>query len=166
MNTMVTHILRGLQLLLAIIELGLGADGCAQWPGGYAPSQNAFIVFVAIWTLLVTLYFVLAPRFFAPAAHPWAKVAVDGLTMLFWFAGFIALGVLAGAINGVDEFGFDFGGFDDHWYKVTAASSGIGAIEWILFVVTFVFSILEAVRGPSSSKAQRNHVAANPEVQV
>lgn len=51
------------------------------------------MVFVSVWTLLILIYLALAPRFFSAVAHPMAMLALDALTMLFWFAGFIALAV-------------------------------------------------------------------------
>ena len=51
------------------------------------------MVFAAVWTLLVLIYLALAPRFFSAVAHPIAMLGLDALTMLFWFAGFIALAV-------------------------------------------------------------------------
>ena len=51
------------------------------------------MVFTAVWTLLVLIYLALAPRFFSTVAHPIAMLGLDALTMLFWFAGFIALAV-------------------------------------------------------------------------
>ena len=38
-------------------------------------------------------YLSLAPRFFPAAAHKFGILAVEVLTMLFWFAGFIAAAV-------------------------------------------------------------------------
>ena len=52
------------------------------------------MVFVSVWTMLVLIYLSLAPRFFASFANVFAILALDALTMLFWFAGFIALAVL------------------------------------------------------------------------
>ena len=52
------------------------------------------MVFVAAWTMLILIYLALAPRFFSSLANVFAILALDALTMLFWFAGFIALAVL------------------------------------------------------------------------
>ncbi len=55
--------------------------------------RDSFLVFVSIWTILVVLFLALAPRFVSSIAHPFALLALDLLTTLFWFAGFIALAV-------------------------------------------------------------------------
>jgi hypothetical protein len=51
-------------------------------------------VFCGVWTFILSVpYLVLAPRFFAKAAHKYGILAAEAVTMLFWFAGFIALAV-------------------------------------------------------------------------
>ena len=51
------------------------------------------MLFVSIWTLLVLPYLALAPSMFPRFANKFAIFGLDVLTMLFWFAGFIALAV-------------------------------------------------------------------------
>lgn len=69
----------------------------ATWWSGHwydwSPSQVNFLVFTSVWTLLALAYLVIAPWKFPTAAHKYAVLAVEALTMLFWFAGFIALAV-------------------------------------------------------------------------
>jgi len=57
------------------------------------------MIFTSVWTLLALLYLALAPRFFSSVAHVMAIFALDALTMLFWFAGFIALAVFRSALE-------------------------------------------------------------------
>ena len=38
-------------------------------------------------------YLALAPRFFPKLAHKFAILALDAVTMIFWFAGWVALAV-------------------------------------------------------------------------
>lgn len=52
-----------------------------------------FLLFLACWTLLLALpYVALAPIWFPRISNLVIITAVEALTMLFWFAGFIALG--------------------------------------------------------------------------
>jgi hypothetical protein len=51
------------------------------------------MLFTSIWTLLAVAYLVLTPTRFPRAAHKFAIGAVEFLTMLFWFAAFIAVAV-------------------------------------------------------------------------
>lgn len=93
------------------------------------------MVFTAVWTLLILIYLALAPRFFSAVAHPMAMLGLDALTMLFWFAGFIALAVFHHQAEGV-YLGNDYG----DTYKVCGLLGGIcgeieaaavfGAFEW------------------------------------
>jgi multisubunit Na+/H+ antiporter MnhG subunit len=52
------------------------------------------MLFTSIWTLLAVAYLTLAPTRFPRAAHKFAIAAVEFLTMIFWFASFIAVAVL------------------------------------------------------------------------
>lgn len=57
----------------------------------YSPSQINFLIFCGVWTaFLVVPYLTLAPRFYPAAVHKFAVLAVEAITMIFWFAGFIA----------------------------------------------------------------------------
>jgi Membrane-associating domain len=132
--------------------------------------------------MIVVAYHLLAPRFLTAIAHPIIKLVIDAVTMLFWFAGFIALAVLASAFGAYNWYGVDYNSTGwDHFYKITAAMAAFGALEWwvprflgpknrwltntsrLLFIATTVFSALELFRGKSTKET---HVAANPEVQV
>jgi len=46
--------------------------------------------------LLALLYLILAPWRFPAAAHKFGILAAEALTMLFWFAGFVALAAFLG----------------------------------------------------------------------
>ena len=60
----------------------------------HSPSQVNFLIFTACWTTLALIYLVLAPTRFPKFAHKFVVLAVELITALFWFAGFIALAVL------------------------------------------------------------------------
>lgn len=71
----------------------------ANWWGNYyhgmSPSQVNFLLFNAIWTFLALAYLIVVPWRFSEtiAHHKFAILGVEAVTMLFWFAGFIALAV-------------------------------------------------------------------------
>lgn len=115
--------LRIAQLILAILVVALEAYGkshlflcktgpstdnnsispVASWWNRYSvydsPSRVNFLIFTGIWTaLLVIPFLTLSPRFFPKAAHPYAILGVEAITMLFWFAGFIAHAVLVSSL--------------------------------------------------------------------
>jgi hypothetical protein len=65
-------------------------------------------------------YFIAAPLFFPVAAHHLAILALEAVTMIFWFAGFIALAAALG--NGCPT-----------WYnacRTAAAGDAFSAFEW------------------------------------
>ena len=69
-------------------------DGIAYSGGVASPDQVNFLLFTAVWTLIAIAYLALSPVYKPQWAHKYAIVAVDAVTMVFWFAGFIALAVL------------------------------------------------------------------------
>lgn len=98
--------------VFSIIELGLIAyiisvyDGTYtgySWWGGYSysgswsPDRTNFMLFNAIWSLLVLAYVGLTPLYMTSIFHKLAALALEVITMIFWFAGSIALAVMIGA---------------------------------------------------------------------
>ena len=51
------------------------------------------MLFCSIWTLLAVAYLLLVPTRFPRFAHKFAIAAVEFITMIFWFAAFIAVAV-------------------------------------------------------------------------
>ncbi len=95
----------------AINDIGYGAS---------SPSEINFLIFCSVWTLLVLVYLILAPAKFPQFAHKYAILGVEAVTMIFWFAGFIALAAKLGT-------GSCFG-----YGPCRASKAGIvfGAFEW------------------------------------
>jgi amino acid transporter len=60
----------------------------------WSPDSLNFMLFTSLWTLLAVAYLVLSPTRFPKAAHKYAIGAVEFITMIFWFAAFIAVAVL------------------------------------------------------------------------
>jgi hypothetical protein len=82
--------LRAVQAVLTIIILGLTAYDVSIW----SPSETNFLLFCSIWTILALAYLIIAPGRYPTAAHKFGILAAEVLTMIFWFAGFIAEAVL------------------------------------------------------------------------
>ncbi|MCJ1232099.1 hypothetical protein MMC14_000048 [Varicellaria rhodocarpa] len=115
--------LRATQLLFAIISLGLDAS-FANWYNTHramaSPSQVNFLVFTSVWTILATVYLTLTPMYMPRAAHKFAILAIEAITMIFWFAGFIALAVFISGLllcSGTA-------------CKIAQAGTVFGAFEW------------------------------------
>jgi hypothetical protein len=84
------------------------------------PSQVAFLIFCACWTLLAVAYFIAAPLVVPGAAHHLAILALEAVTMIFWFAGFIALAAALG--NGCPA--------RYNACRTAAAGDAFSAFEW------------------------------------
>lgn len=86
-----------------------------------SPSQINFLIFDAVWTMLVLLYLIIVPwRFdYSIANHIFAILTAELLTMIFWFAGFIALAVFL-----ADRVCFG------HVCSAAKAAAVFGAFEW------------------------------------
>ncbi|KAK3202583.1 hypothetical protein GRF29_154g86649 [Pseudopithomyces chartarum] len=82
--------LRLAQALFSIIVLGLTAHIIDLYRGpqgyGWTPDSIDFMLFTSIWTLLAVAYLVLAPSRFPAAAHKYAIIGVEAVTMIFWLA--------------------------------------------------------------------------------
>lgn len=132
--------IRGVQLLLSIICLGLAAYLCS---GVYSFGEASFNVFTSVWTLLVLGYLILVsvkPAF----GHKWALVALDALTMVFWFAAFIAIAAVQGSI---------YYYYGSRARSVSIALAIFGAFEWLLFVATTVMDVFTHLRGGGNNAA-------------
>ncbi|KAI9372382.1 marvel domain-containing protein [Aspergillus egyptiacus] len=146
------YILRGVQALFAIIVLGLTGHAINKLdrslPGsvGSPPDSVNFMLFNGVWSFFIVVpYFLLTPIFIPMLAHRYALPAVDGVTMIFWFAGFIALAVDLGDLDdGSGMFGFSCS--DHSFCQGLQAAAAFGAFNWVLFLVTTVLNTIAALR--------------------
>jgi hypothetical protein len=104
-------IVRALQGILALIAMAVGATGKSSPhifrllltltpvanvlnthnPPFAVPHSVIFFIFTAVFTLLITVpYTILTPRYFQVLAHPFAMLAAEATTSIFWLAGFAA----------------------------------------------------------------------------
>lgn len=99
--------------VLAVIELGLTAYVVSAL--FFSTDRANFMLFNSIWTLLVLAYVGVAPLYYTRIFHRLASLALEAITMLFWFAGSIALAVVSnghcgsifcGAVKAAVAFGF------------------------------------------------------------
>ncbi|KAL6707059.1 hypothetical protein ACN47E_004811 [Coniothyrium glycines] len=139
------HPVRGVQAGLSIAVLGLMGYVASWWTTHWrqmAPSEVHFLVFAPAWSLLALVPLILVPLKFnhllSTPAGRYGMVGLEGLTMLFWFSGFIALAVfLSDRIC--------FGMVCD----VARASAGLSALTWVAFTVTFVVGVIDLVKSLS-----------------
>ncbi|KAL1979496.1 hypothetical protein VTN96DRAFT_5693 [Rasamsonia emersonii] len=132
------------QAVFGIIVLGLTAY-VINWENerwwGSADSVN-FMLFNSIWTLLIVLpYLCLVPNFFIQLSNVRAILALEIITMIFWFSGFIAL---AAALPPASGCGYSA-------CQSAQAASAFGAFEWVLFSITTAFGVRLLMR-PAQAK--------------
>ena len=115
----------------------------AHWYDGhtganYSPDSVSFLVFTSVWTLIIAVpYLALSPVYFPRFAHKLAILGLDALTMLFWFAGFIALAVFHsnlilcyGNVCNCMVAAIVFGAFE--WYVIFFSErKNKGQAEWV-----------------------------------
>jgi len=133
--------IRIVQTVFAIIVLGVLAYAANDWAWYWSPSQINFLIFASVWTLLAVAYLVIAPVRFQTAAHKFGILAAESITMIFWFAGFIALAVLLTDAGCSAHSG-------RYWGPCRAAIAGdvFAAFEWLLFATTTIMSALHCWR--------------------
>ncbi|KAL5332709.1 membrane-associating domain-containing protein [Aspergillus crustosus] len=131
------YVIRSTQAIFALIVLGLTGHAVNE-ARGWAWDTINFMLFSGVWTLFVVVpYFILAPIFVPVIAPRWALPAVDGVTTIFWFAGFIALAVDVG-----DAYGCS------HWSVCQGLQAAVafGAFNWALFLAATILNTLAALR--------------------
>jgi len=88
--------LRILQIVLSLIVLGT-AGYVANWYNSdtltASPSQINFLIFVPVWSFITIAYLEITPVYAKRASHPYAHFALEIITTIFYFSGFIALAV-------------------------------------------------------------------------
>lgn len=93
------------------------------------------MLFTSVWTLLAVAYLVLVPTRFPKAAHKYAIAGVEFLTMLFWFAAFVAVAVRWG------NEAWGYVGRRGTFYGAGVAAIVFSAFLWyVLLLSVLVFS--------------------------
>jgi len=131
--------IRIVQGVLALLDLILLSYSANRWNAGWryaSPSEVNFLIFCSVWTLLAVAYLVIAPTRFPNTAHKFAILGVEAVTMIFWFAGWVALAVLLGEIG---TRGYSAA-------QAAAAGTAFGAIEFLLFAATTIMAALHVHR--------------------
>ncbi|AEO67811.1 uncharacterized protein THITE_2116910 [Thermothielavioides terrestris NRRL 8126] len=97
----------------------------------------SFMLFNSIWTLLVLAYLAVSPVYFARFFHALAALGVGWITMIFWFAGSIALASYWGSPR-----------CDGNTYcGSTEAAVAFGFFLWALFGFLVFVDTVAALRG-------------------
>lgn len=142
-------------IVFAVVELGLMAYVVSVTNNASrsnsSPSILNFMLFNAIWSILVLLYIGLTPLYYTRVFHRLASLALEWITMIFWFAGSIALAVDIGGP-------YDCG--NNHYCGAVEAGIAFGFFLWALFCVLVVVDTIESLRSRRSTtsvKTSFNH---------
>ncbi|KAF7946600.1 hypothetical protein EAE96_009595 [Botrytis aclada] len=135
--------LRIVQAVFSIIVLGLMAYAADAWSYWWSPDSVNFLVFTAVWTILALIYLIVAPTHFPTAAHKYGILFAEAVTMIFWFAGFIALAVMLNNVNCGHS----------NWSVCEASIAGdvFAVFLWLLFLATTIMAALHVSRSSRSS---------------
>ncbi|PNS13856.1 hypothetical protein CAC42_1347 [Sphaceloma murrayae] len=146
---------RAVQAVLTVLVLGLTGYVVSWWSGYWraqSPSQINFLVFVSVWTILALTYLVLAQWRFERFAHKYAILGAEALTMLFWFAGFIALAVFLS-----DRVCFG------SVCNSAKAAAAFAAFEWVFFAMTTTMATIHVFRTRNTGETKAApEMAAHP----
>jgi len=139
---------RAAQAFLCIIILGLMSYVVNDWEGAAvgSPAEANFLLFCSVWTILALAYLVVAPARFETAAHKFGILAAEFITMIFWFAGFIALAVF---LTGTRCY---------RWGPCRAAKAAtvFAAFEWLLFAATTIMATLHVWRTRNTNNSKHD----------
>jgi len=189
-------IIRVVQLIFAFLVLVLTAYASNTFggsPGGSNVVNDLFpgysmSFFTFAWTVLFLLYIFLTPLAFPHFYHSYAHLGLEFLTVVFWLTTFALLANecqwwsaeqsgledLKKAGNDLADLGYTgYTGYSNSWInkllaasKSSRAATGLAAINWILFMVTFGFVVYfwnrhRAEHGETGFSFGRRH--GNPE---
>lgn len=164
------QIVRGIQLLLAVVTLGLSAYALSV-VGGY--SGYGLNIFTTIVTIFYIAY-IITSSFIAPNMYNiWTSLALQAFLCIFWLATFGTLAAASVAYS-IDD-SFDHYDSDEWFYSVhtgdyvsaetakvvvntTKASAALTAFIWVSFVATLIYTSMfpqpQHSEKPSSNPSQ------------
>lgn len=132
--------LRIVQLFFALLVLALSAYVVSWWNTKTilaSPGEFDFLIFNGVWTSLIAIpYLTLAPRYFPNLAHKFGILAMEAITMIFWFAGFIATGAYIGGLLVCRG----------SVCSSAQASIVLAAFDWALFTATTAMATMHILR--------------------
>ncbi|KFX89519.1 hypothetical protein V490_06968 [Pseudogymnoascus sp. VKM F-3557] len=148
---------RGIQLLLALVTLGLSAYAVSVVGSFSAYNLN---IFTSIITLFYAGYIVVSTFVVPTLFNIWISLIFQAFLAIFWLSTFGTLAALAVAYGAVgryyndyydDDYTYRYGGYNytDEGKVVVAttkASAALTALIWVSFVATLIYTTLSALR--------------------
>ncbi|OXV10983.1 hypothetical protein Egran_01256 [Elaphomyces granulatus] len=134
------------QAVLAIIVLGLIAN-TVNWMNNSVVTWDSdnLLTFCSVWTFFIVVpYLIVAPMFASQFAPIYAILAVDAVTMIFWFAGFFAVAAQIFSVSDCKD------------YSVCRTAQGatvLGGFEWLLFIGAAAMDVRAVIVSHHSPKS-------------
>ncbi|KAK4216547.1 hypothetical protein QBC37DRAFT_86991 [Rhypophila decipiens] len=128
-------VIRILQLVFGVIILGLGAFG-VWWSGGLADGPT-FILVVALFTLITSIYHLVA-EYGAPSIYNyWAVLGLDIFMVIMWLSSFALLASQVAIWMAYVSVNYYYSG-DKIVISCLAAAAALGGIQFVLHIVSLV----------------------------
>ncbi|KAK0665672.1 hypothetical protein QBC41DRAFT_282560 [Cercophora samala] len=128
--------LRIIQLVVAVIVLGLVAYSIHF----AAFNENAFMLAVAIMTIITSIYHLVAWYAAPEAFNYWAILGLDIVLVVLWLCAFAV--VAAGIAPWMEYYGGALYAYtttyEQAWWTGLAAASGMGGLEFVLHIVSLI----------------------------
>ncbi|KAF2640791.1 hypothetical protein P280DRAFT_327544 [Massarina eburnea CBS 473.64] len=149
---------RGVQFALTVTVLGMMGYVANWWQTHWrqmSPVEVNFLIFAPVWSLLalpvLTIVPLKFPRATESAGPKYGLLALELITSLYWFGGFVALAVF---LNDRICFGAVC--------SVAKAGTAVSAINWAAWTVTLVAGIVGLFRRGGSGMGK----SAEPKVEM
>ncbi|ROV94275.1 hypothetical protein VMCG_08630 [Cytospora schulzeri] len=148
--------------VLSLVELGLTAYLVSVYNGTYysgfyynlnaSPDRVNFMLFNAVWSLVILAYIGLTPLYLPKLFHRQAALVLTAITMIFWFSGAVALAVWVGIPY---CYGNDF-------CQTLQAAVAFGFFIWAIFLVLTVLDAMDYTkhRRHSGNRRRKNPTSA------
>ncbi|KAJ4503355.1 hypothetical protein HRR83_008109 [Exophiala dermatitidis] len=117
------------------------------------PSSVVFYIFVAVFTMLITVpYTIICPRYFPLLANPFAMLAAETTTAIFWLGGFASIA------DHLRRHKIDFCGEGVDACAAARGSIAVGVLECILFFTTAWFAFSHIFLGGRFAAADESNL--------
>jgi len=142
-------LIRIAQFILALIVVILIGYASSVFGAAFIPGYG-MTFFTFAWTVIFLLYIFITPLWYPEAYHYWAHLGFETTLVVFWLVTWALLAQEASEIDSVvsldnqalADAGLNLGDiFPTSWthaINATKAGAALGALTWLLFIITLV----------------------------
>lgn len=139
-SNLISLVLRGVQLFLTVLNLGLSAGVIGDISGYYG--RAVYVLIITLFTLIYLVFTLFKPALkLLPSL---ASLIIESVFFVFWLAAFA---VIADDIGSLDCSFTSYYGYtyDFSWCKVGKALIAFSVLEWISFIISLVLLIVYTI---------------------